>query len=122
MSKGHERKMKKGMNALIKSMSSVLADANSGIRIMTEMQSSGTDVLELLLRMLDQIIKLQTQAIAFYDLIQDGLNLNYDMSRQKKKIDKIAVAIRDAKANLQEVVNNNHPPQQIKIEVKQESQ
>jgi hypothetical protein len=40
------------------------------------------------------------------------------MNRKKKKIDKIAVAIRDAKANLQEVVNNNHPPQQIKLEVK----
>ena len=118
MSKRHERDMKKKLNALIKSMSSVLTDANSGIRIMTEMQSSGTDVLELLLRMLDEIIKLQTQVIAFYDLIRDGLNLNYDMSRQKKKIDKIVVAIRDAKANLQEVVNNNHPPQQIKLEVK----
>ena len=51
-----------------------------------------------------------------------GLVLNYDMSRQKKKIDKIAIAIRNVHDNLQEFVNNHHPPQQVKVEVKQESQ
>jgi hypothetical protein len=110
--------MKKDMNALIKSMWTILINANSGIRTMTEMHLSGTNVLELHLRMINEITKLQTQGDLFFDLIRDGLTLNYDMSRQQKKINKIVIAIRNVKVNLQEVVNNQHPPQQVKLEVK----
>ena len=86
------------------------------------MHLSGTNVLELELRMLGEISKLQTQINEFYNIMRYGLVLNYDMSRQKKKIDKIAIATRNVHDNLQEFVNNHHPPQQVKVEVKQESQ
>jgi len=122
MTKRDERNLKKGLNTVVKVMTGALENANGGIEIMIRTNMHGSDVLEQQMLMLDVTNKLIAHLTAIQSMIRRGQVLNYDMSRQQKKFDKIAPQVDAVKAKLDALISNNQMPQPIADGVEQKSQ
>ena len=103
-------------------MTGALENANNGIEIMIRTNMRGSDVLEQQLLMLDVTNKLIAHVNGIHSMIRRGQVLNYDMSRQQKKIDKITPQVNAVKAKLDALISNNQTPQPIADGVEQKSQ